>query len=236
MHLKVYKESGLYKSMDSFFKKENRFPCPPKMDTITKFINEYNKPYKPEEVKQSLDMVKCVEEFLNLYNMLATGNPPEDNLVNNLHNKTKELVYNTRIQYETEMENVEQAIQDFEEDFGTIEELAEDVEEHPEYYTLSRLYEELDNFEIFLTDISNIENFCEESKTKSEKIICTEKFVNLSHSASGRFIPVGCGGFESIAEEIVGRCGIPLVEDVTYQLEEECDRVFDCLASNKVKF
>lgn len=222
--------------MDLFFKKENRFPCPPNMNDIIKDVDLYIEEIDGKEgIEAAKETISCVEDYLNLYNMFVTGNPPEDNLVNGIYDKTKEMINEAIKSRQKQKEAVACKVNDYRQryhnryqnyrDYSHSKDLKEGIEEG------ISLLRDFDNDFKMLNDLKD---YCGKAITKPEKILCVEKFVNAAHER-GPYIPLGCGGMlpETVSQEFEMDEQISLIEEITPLLEAETSRVLDCLKEYK---
>lgn len=229
--------------MDSFFKKENRFPCPPNVTDIRENVREYLDTYGEESVSKVNTTITCVEDYLNLYNMLVTGNPPEDSLVEEIYNKTIKMIDEAKKARRYQKDTIKRDLISHRNEFKDV--CVDNIYEIDYSEELKEYCDELKNdiddceklIKIFNSEIStlnNIKSICKNAKNKSDKIVCVEKFVSTSH-ARGPFIPLGCGGrlSESINEITDDNQKNVLLEKFTPDLEDEAQKVLDCLKEYK---
>lgn len=226
--------------MDSFFKKENRFPCPPDFNELKNYVKEFSDVYESADIENANAMISCVEDYLNLYNMLVTGNPPEDNLVKRLHSKTIELLNKAKESRKYQKKRLENKITGYEYDFfmNCSDEDIRD-EEKISYCedlenSIHRGKDILKGFDYDFKVINEIKDFCKDRKTTPEKILCIEKFVNAAHER-GPYIPIGCGGYlpEYLSETLEEDESQTIVEEITPEVEDETQKVLDCLKNYK---
>lgn len=218
--------------MDSFFRKEKRFPCPPDMSDIKKGMKKLTIEYEEADFENANKVISCVEDYLNLYNMLATGQSPEDKLVEEMYRKTVKMLDEAKASRRKQASIVDEKLIDYELTYETYCENAdEDSWECDVLYDVIAYGRNiLKAFDKDYEVIDKIKASCINAKSKPEKIACVEKFVSAAHER-GPYIPIGCGGYlPEILYERVERDESPSVtEIVTIDLEKETQRVLDCL-------
>lgn len=225
--------------MDSFFKKENRFPCPPDTSNIKKNMNTYLKKghvyAEEDEIKDTENMISCVEYYLNLYNMFVTGNPPKNTLIQEIYNKTKNMINSAIDSRKFQKEQVKNKLKyykkEFKEECNNKEEgsYCEDL-----WYGICVGDDLLESFDYDFKTLNEIKSYCESAASSTEMSLCVEKFVSAAHER-GPYIPLGCNGYltEVLSEEIEGGQPEHLMARMTSEIEDETQRVLNCLKDYK---
>lgn len=219
--------------MNSFFKKENRIPCPFDIEEVIKNIDENYSDFE-EDLDEVKAIVRCTGEYLNLYNAFATGNPPEDNLVNDIYNKTTNMIDKAKESREIQIQTVEEKMEEYTEEIAMYraERNREQVEELKDAMYIAR--ETFKSLNKDIKELDKIGKYCETANDKTKKILCVEKFVHSAHTR-GPYIPLGCGGYleEILSETMESGAYISPINEVTSLLESMTNDVLDCLRDYK---
>lgn len=223
--------------MNTWFKKEDRFPCPPNMQEIRKNMSEYIGKYihaEKEEIRDAENMILCVEDYLNQYNMFTTGNPPEENLINEIYNKTLKMLDAAEESRKYQEQMVRNKLEYYKEEFtDACNNRAEGSYCEDVWFGICAGDDLLESFDYDFKALKRIKSYCKSANNNSKKTICVEKFVNFEHER-GPYIPLGCGGYlpELLSEELEGEPE-SLMERMTSEIEDETQRVLDCLKDYK---
>lgn len=222
--------------MDSWFKREERFPCPPDMNEIRKDMELFRDDYEDEEdMEETENVVSCVEDYLNLYNMFTTGNPPEDNLIKEMYKKTTKMIDKARESREYQRDIVKDKLRDYENILATN---CDEEDESPFCSEVKDAVfygrELLKSFDYDFEVLKDLKDYCKAANTNTSISFCIERFVNTAHER-GPYIPIGCGGHlpEALSPRLEEDEELPLIQNITLELEKETKRVLNCLRNYK---
>ncbi len=185
------------------------------------------KEYDEELAAEATGWVNCVSDYLRRYMRFVSGCMDEKQ-IDRFHKDILRLLDNgiearehQKFVVDNELDEAYELYVDeviSEEEYKDMEEMAKEIK---------RALEEDKKV------LRDLKTFCENAKTKQDKVLCIEKVTNTAHSR-GSMLPVMCGAYlpEDILEA-ASRLGIEReytrVEDVGYWLSRDTQKVLDCI-------